>query len=234
MSDIAEMIARAATTKPPVWAQQAVSGKNVENQFFAPVNPRFSESKLNAAGYTMKSKNGGPGTVVITNAGDVANTMGHEGFHQRIGQPGVGLHDVEAGWGPNNRVSPDALGNDYRFALQRNMSAIQPENEENGKYWGMRAGRSAEEQLANLFGYEAGLPKGTPITESPIADKLFAGSLGAPHQPLKDYYFSQTSRPYGGVWEGQSQDPRGTLSKIGDFIANIMVKNGLNIPGRGR
>lgn len=234
MTDIAQRIARAASTKPPRWAQEASAGKNVELPFFAPKDPRFTNEQLNAAGYTMKSQNGAPGTVVITNAGDVANTMGHEALHQRIGQPGVGLHDVRAGFGPENRVSADALGNSARFLLMENMSAIQPENQENGKYWGMRAGRTAEEQLANLFGYEASLPKGTPITESPIGDRLFVGNLGAPYQPLKDYYFSQTSRPYGGVWEGQSEDPRGVLSKIGDAIVDMMVRNGFNMQGRGR
>ena len=72
---------------------------------------------------------------------------------------------------------------------------------EYGPYWGLDPSSSPEEQLASLAGYEGSLPRGTSILDTEAGKKLFADPR------LRDYYLHYSSIPYGGLWEGQVQEP---------------------------
>lgn len=174
------------------------------------------EGKLNAGGWTDSK-----GNVVVANSTHAAQTAAHETYHARQ-VPTGGMPEE-----PYNLWSPDTMA---RNTLATNMQKISPETGKRGAMWGVDPNSSAEEQIANLHGYEGGLPAGTPITKSPVADQLFANSNGSTKN-AKDYYFTKSSLPHQGIWEGQSPAPS-AASIIKQDIARLMVKFGLNTANR--
>jgi hypothetical protein len=157
--------------------------------------------KFNVSGWTNPKTH--ETFITDTSGGQrMANTISHEQFHAAMGR-GMPL--------PPESNMP--LAEAARAQLARNMDEIQPASSLTGTHWGLLPNRNAEEQIANLRGYEGALPAGTPITASPFASRLFKGVEGITPQQLKDYYFGQSSLavarnsqgvPVGkGVWEGQ-------------------------------
>lgn len=192
----AEVLAREASDTPEADLLEEIAMANAGyHSFGVPMlgpRPRFSNEKLNAGGYTMTE---GPmkGQVVIANPEKLSktNVLGHEAYHARA---------LDSGMPKTKGVAPGAIGNlSTRKRLNDAMEAIQPHAKVAGPYWGLNPNSSAEEQIANLVGYEASLPKGTSIIDTEIGKKILS------NQELKDYYFTQSSVPFGGIWEGQSQ-----------------------------
>ncbi len=110
-----------------------------------------------------------------------------------------------------------------RQKLDNAMRQIQPTAKTAGKYWGLRPNSSAEEQIANISGFEGSLPKGTGILDTPEGQKILS------NQQLKDYYFTQSSVPFGGVWEGQSTGNNDSL--LNKFRSGLL-KFGINTVNR--
>lgn len=173
---------------------------------------------LNAAGWT----NTDTGKVFITQGSAVprANLVAHEAFHAR---------QVPAGGMPDPTTQPQ-IG--ARAALSLNMRELQPPARKAGPHWGLDPNSSAEEQIANLRGYEGALPAGTPITASPIAERLFQPNILDPasRQDMIDYYFNRSSLPYKGVWEGQVPAP-GMFEQLVALARKVAVSRlGMNMP----
>lgn len=172
--------------------QQAVDLTNASYPTYQPAPKTFGfyTRPLNVAGMTIKK---GPfaGQVLVGIGSDLERqylpgTLAHETYHQRVGKP---IGDVY----PSYELFNEAMGK------------LQP-RDQFGPYWGVGPDKSPEEQLASLYGYEGSLPKGTPITQSSIATQLFGTPFGGVDQSLKNYYFQNASRPYGGLWEGQDDN----------------------------
>lgn len=217
-----EQLALTAPTMPPADVAAMIAASNASLPLYRPTpgSVRYAPQTLNAAGYTMMK---GPlkGRVVVATGSpyasrdpendllrrqthnSVPNTLAHESLHQRFDNHGIRpimLH--------GKQVRPEAIGNDAWFDLMKKMRTLQPDDQY-GPYWGLHPSTSAEEQLASIFGYEGSLPKGKAITETPVGQALFGnqGDILRERQDLKDYYFSQVSHPYGGLWEGQTPAP---------------------------
>lgn len=195
--------------------------------------------RLNVSGWT----NAVTGDVAIPDTGNTpfANTVAHEGFHSR---------QV-----PDGMLPPPAADANIRAQLARNMQAIQPDADHtppNAK-WGLRPNSSAEEQIANIRGYEGALPAGTSITKSPIASQLFQPSFGnspggmlrsaaggvytsaadgdVTANDLKSYYFHNSSLPYQGMWEGQSAS-RSMAERLKQVVSHMLLHAGINTVNR--
>ena len=185
-----ELYAMMASSTPPRRALEEFARTNSGLPTYRPENPKYLQGRFNALGYTITD---GPlkGTVVIMDTPHphvpLSNTAAHEGYHQRV---------LQYGETPTDPLTGLAAARE----LARRMNTIQPPGEHAGPYWGMKPSRTADEQIANIKGYEGGLPRGTAITETLVGQQLLGGN-----QALKDYYFSQISHPYGGLWEGQTK-----------------------------
>lgn len=218
----AERFASLASLQFPEDVARAIAASNAGLASLQPPatgpRPKYLNRDLTAAGYTIVE---GPlkGQVVIANSNFPANTYGHEAYHAR-----VLAHGPQTTPGFGGRYSPDQIGNPYWSPLREAMMKLQAEAEA-GKYWGMHPSSSGEEQLASLMGYEAGLPRGTSMADSEVG-KTVLNSQGK-----RDYYFNQTSIPYGGVWEGQAPE-RGMLSRLLDAVHGAAVRSGFNTVNR--
>ena len=198
-----------------------VAGTNADPQFPMGMVPRTYAvpERLNAGGWT----NTETGLVFIAQPQNIprTNVIAHEAYHAR---------QVPTGGMPD---SPSPKAELARNALAANMRTLQPPADVGGPLWGLSPNRSAEEQIANLRGYEGSLPAGVPITASPIAKQLFSppplwGDIGP--QGLQDYYFNRSSLPYQGVWEGQSPAP-GIMDQALAAARRVLVKGlGMNVP----
>lgn len=220
-----QYLAETGDPNPPANVAAQIAKTNASYPTFSPKpgSVRYTPERLNAAGFTMKS---GPtkGRVVISTGaeeGHVPNTLAHESLHQRFDEHGNRPPRMGMSGKP---LDLDAIGNWPRWELSRRMKDLQPDDQF-GPYWGMRANRNGEEQLANIYGYEGSLPKGSAITGTEVGKALFDG-----RQSLKDYYFSQVSHPYGGLWEGQTPEPSMT-SQIADRFKQFLLKRGINFVG---
>ena len=195
--------------------------------------PRYISDEFNAAGWTYGS---GPlkGQIII--AGDIpithdpkdvmdrVNTQAHEAFHQRAGEEGHTLL--------NRKSYSDDLA---RNQIAKIMREFQPDsdvkkgsapNEISTAYWGLRPNRSKEEQIANLAGYEGMHPKGTSFLNTEVGKRMLKDD-----PRLIDYYFTQSSVPYGGVWEGQVKEP-GMIDNASRMLKKFLVKKGINTVNR--
>lgn len=222
MGSIAEAVAAAAARRPSRETQARIDASNASLPAFSgPLNgpePRWSNERLNAAGYTLLD---GPmkGQVVIASSDTLPpeNTLAHEGFHARR---------LQAEAPPNaTGYSTGALGDHHRWQLADRMAKEQPPADRAGPYWGLQPNRSQEELIANLVGYEGGLPKGTTILDTEVGRRLL------PTQRDVDYYFTQSSVPYGGVWEGQAPK-QSVTSSILDAIRRAWIGGGFNTVNR--
>lgn len=222
-SDVSRFSASGKLAPPSSLAELLANANASLNSFSVPMSglqPRYIENKLNVGGYTVTD---GPlkGQVIVANPSNLPreNVLGHESFHARALETPLPL-----------KGEYEPFGYGARSILAENMAKIQPKGPVAGPYWGLQPNSSTEEQIANLVGYEASLPKGKSIVDSPIADQLFAqkyGSLGelfsnAQLQKLKDYYFTQSSIPSGGVWEGQVGDT-GTIAGIKEKLRRALM-----------
>ena len=218
MADYAEIVAALASKKPPPEMIEALARTNAGLHSFGPPvmgqQPRWTDKKLTAGGWTVTS---GPnkGMVVIANPAKIPreNVYGHEGYHARV---------AESGMAPR-RISPSEEPIDLRrsFAYQDlapRMRAVQPPADQGGPYWGLNASKSPEEQIANIAGYDASLPRGTSILDTEVGQKLFKGNDNA-----RDHYLTQSSVPFGGVWEGQSSEPN-VLERAKKIIAEALFR----------
>jgi len=154
---------------------------------------------LGSSGWTYAS--GGPldkqSFVTTNDLHKVPMIQAHEAYHERSDNGGDMPKVYVKKWGKApTLVDPNSIDNPHRGALAQLMERFQP----NDQYilWGMNPNKNANEQIANLAGYEGAQPKGTSIVDTPV------GKAMTPDQ--RDYYFTQSSVPYGGIWEGQIKD----------------------------
>jgi hypothetical protein len=228
--------ARAMKGKPLLAAD--VAGTNAQPQFtlgMVPATYSIPRADLNAAGWT----NTQTGNVFITDAQSLPrpNIVAHEAYHAR---------QVPTGGMPEPMYPTAGTA---RKTLALNMGVLQPPADKAGPHWGLEPNRSAEEQIANLRGYEGALPAGMPITASPIAERLFQPNIldAASRQDMVDYYFRQSSMPHQGVWEGQIREPTvrhslaeatgglvestGVANPLTNALRRMLVKGlGMNVP----
>lgn len=120
---------------------------------------------------------------------ELADTVAHEGLHARRESVGAPQEQM-AGYVRGQLGHPD-FGKllQLREILRQQKTYPLPEN----------YNANPEETYATYAGIEGRLPRGTAITSQPEFSEI------AKNQRLKDLLFSETSVPYGGVWEGQSQ-----------------------------
>jgi hypothetical protein len=145
---------------------------------------------------------------------ELADTVAHEGLHKQRDIAGVTEEKRPAIFG-GSLVGRNALGHPdthQLIELQRILTAQKtyptPEN----------FNANAEETYATYAGIEGRLPKGTAITSRPEFAELNQ------NQALKNLLFSETSVPYGGVWEGQTDNPTdkfNPLAGISKLIAKV-------------
>lgn len=185
-----------ATKKMPKEVADIVEKSNTSYPTFAPKDPQFINKALTSMGFTV-IEGSRKGEVYVAYGGHqlprVANTMAHEGYHQGALANGA-PYEHKPSWGSRGPAG-----------LEDRMLKLQP-REESAPYWGAHATSSVNELLANLKGYEGGLPKGTALGDTPVGQALFSPSRGwgdSPAQERKDYYYNNISYPHGGLWEGQ-------------------------------
>jgi len=142
---------------------------------------------------------------------ELADTVAHEGFHRRRYLAGSENEKQPAIFG-GDPVGRGALGHpDARMLMRLNellraqKTYPTPVNYNEG----------AEETYATYSGIEGRLPKGTAITSLPEFAEI------AQNQKLKNLLFSETSVPYGGVWEGQTDDQKVHFSPLDGIKALI-------------
>jgi hypothetical protein len=179
-------------------------------------DPLYFRDELTAAGYTYPKGHPLAGQVVLAgNHGPArkVKTFAHENYHSRVQREGKGLKPAEGG-----SVPAGALGDTSYFKLRERMHQIANPEYDVSK-WGTHPGRSPEELIANLTGYEGGLPKGTNILDDEVGKQLFHTN-GKVDPKLRDYYFTQSSIPYGGIWEGQAPE----RSKLEEFTRKLKKK----------
>lgn len=240
MPSLAEQIAMASTTVAPPELRQRMQETNSGMPFWGVPSslppPRFTGEALNKLGYTI-TKGPMAGQVVVTPPGLVEgdalpreNILGHEAFHAKVVANGGNLAPARMGgtsgtyrlsgrsFQPNDDVD---YNNPSRDAIDFRMSEVQNPKEKMLRHWGARPNSGAEEQMANLFGYEASLPRGTSIMDTPIGQQVL------PTQRDRDYYFTQTSIPHGGVWEGQS-DPS-LAQQFQQAVRRYLTRSGFNM-----
>jgi hypothetical protein len=200
--------------------------------------PRYINYDLNVGGWTYGF---GPlkGQIVISgdkntpqdpkSAMDNVNTQAHEAYHQRA------IADKHSLLGKDKIINdPDWLA---RRRLEEIMEEFQPDSKKRkgsapnslaSSYWGLNPNRSQEEQIANLAGYEGMHPKGTSFVDTEVGKKMLKK-----YPSLIDYYFTQSSVPYGGIWEGQSKEP-GMLDNAAQKLKKFLVKKGINTVNRAK
>lgn len=162
---------------------------------------------------------------------DRVNTQAHEAYHQRA------VADKRSLLGKDKMIN-EAVGSDWlaRRRLKEIMEEFQPDSKVRkgsapnslATYWGLDPNRSQEEQIANLAGYEGMHPKGTSFVDTEVGKKILSK-----YPSLIDYYFTQSSVPYGGVWEGQSKEP-GMLDNAAQKLKKFLVKKGINTVNRAK
>lgn len=164
---------------------------------------------------------------------DWSNTAAHETVHQNHRSkymPEDPYKEAESeypliGGSPTGNHAHDAR---IRKEIAKSMEMIQPNGNRKGKYWGLNPNRSAEEQIANLRGYEGMLPEGTSLRNSPIAKDFFTTrDKNVTPKDMLDYYYEKSSLPYKGMWEGQVPD-RSYGDKLNELIRMLSVKLGFN------
>jgi len=195
--------------------------------------PRYISDNFNASGWTYGS---GPlkGQTII--AGDIpitqdpkevmdrVNTQAHEAFHQRAGQEGKTLI--------NRKSYSDELARDriakimQEFQTDSDVKKGSAPNSISTAYWGLKPNRSKEEQIANLAGYEGMHPKGTSFLDTEVGKRMLKDD-----PRLIDYYFTQSSVPYGGIWEGQVKEP-GIIDNASRMLKKFLVQKGFNTVNR--
>lgn len=179
-----------------------VAGRNAELPFYRPTSINVIPKELTASGWVPRTGKYANevfmGEVSDNASGRYANTTSHEGYHQRTGRD------------PQTYPKYNAFGalNSLRQLMQAATNPARPTEN-----WGLNFRDSPEELIASLKGYEGSLPKGTSIMDTAIGQKVL------PDQTLQDMYFSLSSHPHKGIWEGQSQPPLteqviGALSKL--------------------
>lgn len=200
--------------------------------------PRYINYDLNVGGWTYGF---GPlkGQIVISgdkntpqdskDAMNNVNTQAHEAYHQRA------VADKRSLLGKDKIINdPDWLA---RRRLEEIMEEFQPDSKKRkgsapnslaSSYWGLDPNRSQEEQIANLAGYEGMQPKGTSFVDTEVGKKILNK-----YPSLIDYYFTQSSVPYGGIWEGQSKEP-GMLDNAAQKLKKFLVKKGINTVNRAK
>lgn len=187
---LAERLARDASEVPPAKIQSQIQDTNAHyDQLRAPAGTlRFTPIPLNVYGYTQT---GGDykGRSVVSYGGDkasqdVPNTVSHELFHRRRTEPDM------------DQIHSN-IGNSKRWQLMDRMNEVQPSSQD-GPYFGKNHSWNAEEQLANIAGYEGSLPRGTAIGDTDVGRILFEK-----RPELKNYYYHYLSQPYGGLWNDQ-------------------------------
>jgi hypothetical protein len=198
---------------------QALLGKNagVEGSIFHTPEYFVSPRTLNAGGFY----NPQTGNVVITEASDnPARTLAHEQMHKRWRDAKTGgqaLPPARTGY-PRG-----AVGDPSHMQLLKNMRGIEHHKQDAPmKNFSRNYHQDVEEQTAALMGYEGTLPAGTPITQSELAPALFNGN-----QELIDYYYTNSSFPHGGVWEGQTDSFVPSNGGIAQTIINVLRKAGI-------
>ena len=185
-----------ATKKMPKEVASIVEKSNTSYPSFAPKDPQFIDKALTSMGFTV-SEGSRKGEVYVAYGGHqlprVANTMAHEGYHQGVLTNGA-PYEHKPSWGSRGPAG-----------LEDRVLELQP-REKSEPYWGGHATSSVNELLANIKGYEGGLPKGTALGDTPVGQALFSPSRGwgdSSAQERKDYYYNNISYPHGGLWEGQ-------------------------------
>jgi len=222
--DPADRFTYAASHEFPKDFLEALGQSNASSTGFLPPYgtpaPLFSNQVLTAAGYTYPSESPLEGQVVVANNDDAprkVNTFGHENFHARARATKHLDSRSTIGW--LDRVAPGAIGDNSYWELKKRMSKIADPGSDTSK-WGLYPGeRGAEELLANLVGYESALPKGKNILDSEVGKQLFYTN-GKIDPRLRDYYFTHSSIPYGGIWEGQVPEE----SKLEAFTRKLKKK----------
>ena len=214
-----------ATPHMPQYVKDIVAKTNTSTFGFAPKNPQFIPSDdiaevLGAAGFTPQDRSQ-KGVPYIMSGPDrlpmIASTMAHEGYHQgttnntpypkyypRAQDPRAPYEDT-----PGSKEILDSLG--WR------MRGLQPSAKDQ-PYWGANATeKTANELLANLKGFEGGLPKGTSLEDTVEGRMLFGPSEFPRNDPSpqarKDYYYNNISYPGVGLWEGQEERGDGMLQR---------------------
>ncbi len=184
-------------------------------------DPLFYKEPLTASGYTYPEKHPLAGQVVLADNFEPSrkvNTFGHENYHARVNRSGGSLIPLKPWWGDPKPIPAGALGDSAFWELRKRMSQIADPDSDTSK-WGLQPGRSAEELIANITGYEAALPKGKSILDDEVGKQLFYTD-GKINPKLRDYYFTQSSIPYGGIWEGQAPEK----SKFDEFTRMLKKK----------
>ena len=200
--------------------------------------PRYINYDLNVGGWTYGF---GPlkGQIVISGDKDTpqdpkdamnnVNTQAHEAYHQR------------AAADKHSLLGKDKITNDpdwlARRRLQEIMEEFQPDSKKSkgsapnslaSSYWGLNPNKSQEEQIANLAGYEGMHPKGTSFVDTEVGKKILKK-----YPSLIDYYFTQSSVPYGGIWEGQSKEP-GIMDNAARMFKKLLLQKGFNTVNRAK
>jgi hypothetical protein len=143
---------------------------------------------------------------------ELADTVAHEGLHKSRDVANVVDEKRQGFSGMFNR---DQLGHPDSGSLQalRKILMAQQTYPTPSNF-----NANAEETYATYAGIEGRLPKGTAITSRPEFAELNQ------NQALKNLLFSETSVPYGGVWEGQTDNPTdkfNPLAGISKLIAKV-------------
>ena len=208
--------------------QEAINKSNASNMAFRPTVDappiRYLNDNLNVGGVT---RGRGPlkGLAFVSgpedtpeNIRDKINSAAHEAYHSR-----VVTSPEYSRYYPLNKQQEAA---DQRIA--KLMTKYQPP-EETGEYWGVLSRNpNRNERIASIQGYEGALPKGTSLLNTPFGKEM--------DQEMKNRYFSQSSHPYGGVWEGQVNPedvkPQATEDDLPDYrksLAQIYAKKAIEL-----
>ena len=201
--------------------------------------PRYINYDLNVGGWTYGF---GPlkGQIVISGDKDTpqnpkdamnnVNTQAHEAYHQR------------AAADKHSLLGKDKITNDPDWLARRRLEEIMEEFQPNSEfkrkgsapnslassYWGLNPNKSQEEQIANLAGYEGMHPKGTSFVDTEVGKKILKK-----YPSLIDYYLTQSSVPYGGIWEGQSKEP-GIMDNAARMFKKLLLQKGFNTVNRAK
>ena len=178
---------------PPARSVQELRGTNAELPIFSPErgSVRYSRNPLPGAMAWTYAEGPLIGKIVVEPNPRLpySNLLSHEGFHQRALRHGLAPYPPELEYAARN-------------LLTHRMSKLQDNNTDDLRYWGKSPSYNVNEQLASIKGYEGSLPKGTSLSDTDVGKFLFGSSPG-----VKDYYFTRTSHPFGGLWEGQTPAP---------------------------
>jgi hypothetical protein len=238
-----------AAPRPSNALAEDMKGTNLQK-----VPPRtyfYNDADLNKKGWTAtEGKNKGAIIVAAKESDDPkkirskVNTMGHELHHRRVGEVGEENMPLHPAW-PFSGIPPEKQDSIYnpRWKLEEVMNAFVPARTPNAEnhptdissmHWGRRANRKAQEQIANLAGYEAMQKTGTPISQTAVGKAMLEKDPA-----LLDYFYSQTSagRPGGGVWDMHSAEYKRAITpsmkeKAAEMFKKWLVSRGINTVNR--